>query len=32
MRCTAGDDKATAQKKVAACNQRLGKPDGDGLQ
>ena len=29
---TAGDDKATAQKKVAACNQRLGKPDGDGLQ
>ncbi len=28
---TAGDDKATAQKKVAACNQKLGKPDGDGL-
>ena len=28
---TSGDDKATAQKKVAACNQKLGKPDGDGL-
>jgi len=28
---TSGDDKATAQKKVAACNQKLGKPDADGL-
>ena len=28
---TAGDEKAKAQRKVAACNQKLGKPDGDGL-
>ncbi|MBL0216145.1 MAG: hypothetical protein IPQ07_19960 [Myxococcales bacterium] len=28
---TAGDDKAKAQRKVAACNQKLNKSDGDGL-
>jgi serine/threonine protein kinase len=29
---SSGDDKATAQKKVAACNRALKKPESDGLQ
>jgi tetratricopeptide (TPR) repeat protein len=29
---SAGDDKATAQKKIAACNRALKKPESDGLQ
>lgn len=27
-----GDDRATAAKKIAACNQRLDLPDRDGLK